>query len=151
MDKKIAGLLGAVAGLATMNATQAATGTAANSSEALQASSYADLLAPIPNAAELLKADDSKSNGCEFIPAVFVALPVAGNCSTPRKSPLPFTSSVAAGAFLPMLTLPPSWNNAELPNAVLLVQRGMKLVLPEPLTVAPTAASEVADAADLFA
>jgi hypothetical protein len=59
MDKKIARLLGAVAGLATMNATQAATGTAANSSEALQASSYADLLAPIPNAAELLKADDA--------------------------------------------------------------------------------------------
>jgi len=59
MDKKIAGLLGAVAGLATMGAAQAATQPAANPSEALQASSYADLLAPIPNAAAVLRADDA--------------------------------------------------------------------------------------------
>ena len=36
MDKKIAGLLGAVAGLATMSAAQAATQPAPNRSEALQ-------------------------------------------------------------------------------------------------------------------
>jgi hypothetical protein len=59
MDKKIAGLLGAVAGLATMSAAQAATQPAANPPEALQASSYADLLAPIPNAAAVLRADDA--------------------------------------------------------------------------------------------
>lgn len=59
MDKKIAGLLGAVAGLATMSAAQAATEPASNPSEALQASSYADLLAPIPNAVEALKADNT--------------------------------------------------------------------------------------------
>ena len=59
MDKKVAGLLGVVAGLSTMSSTQAATGPASNPSEALQASSYADLLAPIPNAAALLKAHDS--------------------------------------------------------------------------------------------
>jgi hypothetical protein len=59
MDKKIAGLLGAVAGLATMNAAQAATNPAPAGAEGLQASSYADLLAPVANAAELLKADDA--------------------------------------------------------------------------------------------
>ena len=57
MDKKLAGLLGAVAGLATMSAAQAATHPAPSPAEALQASSYADLLTPIPNAAALLKAD----------------------------------------------------------------------------------------------
>jgi hypothetical protein len=59
MDKKLAGLLGAVAGLATMSAAQAAPHPAQNPSEALQANSYADLLAPIPNAASMLKADDA--------------------------------------------------------------------------------------------
>ncbi len=41
MDKKIAGLLGAVAGLATMSAVQAATTPAPDPAEALAASSYA--------------------------------------------------------------------------------------------------------------
>jgi hypothetical protein len=59
MDKKIAGLLGAVAGLATLTSAQAAIGPAPNSSEALEASSYADLLAPLSNPAALLKADDA--------------------------------------------------------------------------------------------
>jgi hypothetical protein len=59
VDKKIAGLLGVVAGLSTVGSTQAATGPASNPSEALQASSYADLLAPIPNAAALVKAHDA--------------------------------------------------------------------------------------------
>jgi hypothetical protein len=59
MDKKIAGLLGAVAGLATVSSAQAATGPAANAAEGLQASSYADLLAPIPNAVERLQADNA--------------------------------------------------------------------------------------------
>jgi hypothetical protein len=58
MDKKLAGLLGAVAGLATVSSAQAATGPAPNQSGALQASTYADLLAPISNAAALLKAED---------------------------------------------------------------------------------------------
>src|ERR1700739_3620136 len=50
MDQKIAGLLGAVAGLATAGAAQAAIEPAPNASEALHASSYADLLTPVPNA-----------------------------------------------------------------------------------------------------
>ena len=59
MDKKIVGLLGAVAGLATVVSAEAATAPAANQAEALRASSYADLLAPIPNAVELVRADDA--------------------------------------------------------------------------------------------
>jgi hypothetical protein len=59
MDKKIAGLLGAVAGLATISAAQAAPEPGPTPSEALQASSYADLLAPIPNAVAALKADNT--------------------------------------------------------------------------------------------
>lgn len=58
MDKKIAGLLGAVAGLATVGTAQAAIPPAPNP-EGLQASSYADLLAPIPNAVEALQADNA--------------------------------------------------------------------------------------------
>lgn len=59
MDKKIAGLLGAVAGLALVGSAQAAIAPAASPSEALHASSYSDLLTPIPNAAALLRADDA--------------------------------------------------------------------------------------------
>lgn len=58
MDKKIAGLLGAVAGLATLSAAQAAPAPTV-ATEPMQATSYADLLAPVANAAELLKADDA--------------------------------------------------------------------------------------------
>lgn len=58
MDKMTAGLLGAVAGLATMGTAQAATTPAVSPSQALQASSYADLLEPIPNATALLQADN---------------------------------------------------------------------------------------------
>ncbi len=55
MDKKIAGLVGAVAGVAAIGSVQAAP----NPSQAPQAASYADLLAPIPNAAAQLKAADA--------------------------------------------------------------------------------------------
>jgi len=58
MDKKIAGLLGAVAGLATIGTAQAAINPAAGQ-DALQAYSYADLLTPIAHPIALLKADDA--------------------------------------------------------------------------------------------
>jgi hypothetical protein len=58
MEKKIAGLLGAVAALSTLNAAQAAPTPAPT--DVLQASSFADLLEPIPNAAALLKAVDEQ-------------------------------------------------------------------------------------------
>lgn len=56
MDKKIAGLLGAVAALGTVSSTQAA--PLVPPTEVLQANSYADLLAPIPNAGAILEAVD---------------------------------------------------------------------------------------------
>ena len=59
MDKTTAGLLGAVATLATMGVAQAATEPAPNPSQFLQTTSYADLLAPVQNATALMKADDA--------------------------------------------------------------------------------------------
>jgi hypothetical protein len=58
MEKKIAGLLGAVASLSTMTAAQAAAPTSVM--DPLQANSYYDLLEPIPNAAAALKVVDER-------------------------------------------------------------------------------------------
>jgi hypothetical protein len=55
MDKKLAGLLGAAAALTTMTSAQAA--TPAQQPETA-ATSYRDLLDPVPNALAALKADD---------------------------------------------------------------------------------------------
>ena len=65
MDKTAAGLLGAVAGMAAVSSAQAATTPAAILSEALQASSYADLLKPIPNALALLNAAEGRGQPVE--------------------------------------------------------------------------------------
>jgi hypothetical protein len=62
MDKKIAGLVGAVAGVATMGATAQAMPAQtqnATASDPLAAASYADLLAPVPNALAALEADNA--------------------------------------------------------------------------------------------
>ncbi len=59
MDKRIAALLGAAAAVATVGGAQAATQPNPNSSEALSASSYADLLAPVPDAVAALEADNA--------------------------------------------------------------------------------------------
>lgn len=59
MEKKTAGLLGALAGLAAMGTAQAAIAPPASPAEALHVSSYADLLAPVPDAVAVLKADDA--------------------------------------------------------------------------------------------
>lgn len=58
MDKKIAGLLGAVAALGTFGSAQATPQAMPAPSDILQANSYADLLEPIPNAGALLQAID---------------------------------------------------------------------------------------------
>jgi hypothetical protein len=58
MDKKIAGLLGAVAALSTLGTAQAA--PTVDPSEVLRANSFAELLEPIPNAVALLKAVDEQ-------------------------------------------------------------------------------------------
>jgi hypothetical protein len=59
MDKKLAGLLGAVAGVATMGAAHAATQQPTAASALPVAASYAELLGPVGNATELLVADDA--------------------------------------------------------------------------------------------
>ena len=58
MDKKIAGLLGAVAAVSTMGSAQAA--PTPNPMETLRANSFAELLEPIPNAVALLQAVDEQ-------------------------------------------------------------------------------------------
>jgi hypothetical protein len=59
MDKKIAGLLGAVATLGTFGASEAAPAPAPT--DVLRANSFADLLTPIPNASALLQAIDESA------------------------------------------------------------------------------------------
>jgi hypothetical protein len=56
MDKKIAGLLGAAAALVTVGSVQAA---ALDSTAGDAATTYRDLLNPVPNAVEALKSDDA--------------------------------------------------------------------------------------------
>jgi hypothetical protein len=60
MDKKIAGLLGAMGAFASLNAAQAA--VSSDPTEVLKARSYTDLLKPIPNAMAALKAIDSMTD-----------------------------------------------------------------------------------------
>ena len=59
MDKKIAGLLGAVAGVATLGGVAQAAPAMPASTGPMAAQSYADLLTPVPGALEALKADDA--------------------------------------------------------------------------------------------
>ena len=59
MDKKLAGLLGAVATLGSFGAADAAPPPPAT--DILRANSYADLLEPIPNAIALLQAVDEST------------------------------------------------------------------------------------------
>jgi hypothetical protein len=61
MEKKIAGLLGAVAAVGALNAAQASPAPAPSPSDALKANSYAELLEPIPNAAKVLQALDEQA------------------------------------------------------------------------------------------
>jgi hypothetical protein len=61
MEKKIAGLLGAVATLGTFGAAEAATAPPPAPTDVLRANSFADLLEPIPNAATLLQAIDESA------------------------------------------------------------------------------------------
>jgi hypothetical protein len=63
MEKKIAGLLGAVATLGAFNAAQAAPTPSPAPTDVLRANSFAELLEPIPNAASLLQAVDESAPG----------------------------------------------------------------------------------------
>jgi hypothetical protein len=59
MEKKIAGLLGAMATLGALNGAQASPAPAP--SDPLKVNSYADLLEPIPNALKVLQAIEEQS------------------------------------------------------------------------------------------
>ena len=61
MDKKIAGLLGAVATLGAFIAAEAAPAPSPAPTDVLRANSFAELLEPIPNAASLLQAIDESA------------------------------------------------------------------------------------------
>ena len=61
MEKKIAGLLGAVTTLGVFNAAEAAPIASPAPTDVLRANSFADLLEPIPNAASLLQAIDESA------------------------------------------------------------------------------------------
>lgn len=58
MDKRIAGLLGAAAALATVGGANAATG--AQGTAQSPATGYRELLNPVPNAVAALRADDAR-------------------------------------------------------------------------------------------
>ncbi len=60
MEKTTAGLLGVIAGLATMGSAEAASNREPAAIESMQVASYADLLKPIPNASALLRASDAE-------------------------------------------------------------------------------------------
>jgi hypothetical protein len=63
MERKIAGVLGAVATLGAINAAQAAPMPTHAPSDSLRATSFAELLEPIPNATERLQAlDENQPN-----------------------------------------------------------------------------------------
>ena len=96
MEKKIAGLLGAVATLGALNAAQAAPTPSPAPTDVLRANSFADLLEPIPNAAALLQAID------ESAPAQpadeNVQLAQFYHQHQPPSSPSPPSSPATAGA-----------------------------------------------------
>jgi hypothetical protein len=59
MEKKVAGLLGAVSALAMIAPAHATTAAPVNVEAVMQAGSYADLVRPIPNAVAVLQAVDA--------------------------------------------------------------------------------------------
>jgi hypothetical protein len=61
MEKKIAGLLGAMATLGAFNGAEAAPAPPPAPTDVLRANSFADLLEPIPNAAARLRAVDESA------------------------------------------------------------------------------------------
>ncbi|MBV9753222.1 MAG: hypothetical protein JO188_11935 [Hyphomicrobiales bacterium] len=70
MDKKLAFLLGAVATVATAGGAQAASPAAPSAGAALEARTFGDLLNPIPNAGEVLRALESEARSAPIQEAV---------------------------------------------------------------------------------
>ena len=73
MDKKIAGLLGAAAAITAVSGVQAATPP---TTELAPAASYADLLNPVPNPVEALKADDARRSEAPAVKTAQVSVQI---------------------------------------------------------------------------
>jgi hypothetical protein len=71
LEKKIAGIVGAVAALGTIGSVQAA--PAPNPTDVLQVSSYADLLQPVQNAGAFLQALDEQQSSGSMQPSIRLA------------------------------------------------------------------------------
>src|SRR5690242_14301500 len=86
----------------------------------------------------LLNDDASRLKGPELDPALAVAVPRLGNCTWPRTTALPFTSSVAAGVVLliPILAVAPEpdWKITELTMSDVVSHSGTKFTVPVPVT-----------------
>ena len=65
MDKKLVGVIGAVAGLAALDSAAQATPAAQPSPDLMNARSFAELLDPIPNAVAALRASDAVARAAE--------------------------------------------------------------------------------------
>ena len=86
MEKKIAGLLGAMATLGAFSAAQAAPIPSPAPTDVLRANSFADLLEPIPNAAALLSVRVASLPACEALlkkNGVRMLKPAAGRLLVP--------------------------------------------------------------------
>jgi hypothetical protein len=59
MEKTVAGIVGAISGLAALGQAQASTPATPNTTDVMAAGSFAELLNPIPNARAVLEAIDA--------------------------------------------------------------------------------------------
>jgi hypothetical protein len=73
MERSTLGLIAAVAGLSAIGAAPSEASTADVVNQAMQASSFSQLLDPIPNAAAILKAADEADGSARAIPNVELA------------------------------------------------------------------------------
>jgi hypothetical protein len=67
MDKTIVGLIGAISGLAALDAAQAAPIANPNATGLVPAQSFAELLDPIPNAVAVLRAVDEETPNVQLV------------------------------------------------------------------------------------
>ncbi len=72
MDKSLAGLIGAVGALAAIAPAQAMPASHVPAQDAMQVASYSDLLKPIPNALELLKAQETADGDAVLVPVQII-------------------------------------------------------------------------------
>ena len=104
MDMKTVGLIGAVAGLATIGVAHAAIPPAPGASDALAVSSYADLLAPVPDAVTQVKADDA-ARARRPTPEGELQLAEYLRTTTARRRPITTTITITITTIRPIGTI----------------------------------------------